>query len=52
MTFMTTIIHGLPLYIETKFEYMNRNIMKGFELLDIQIWEKYIDSKKSWISDS
>ena len=26
---------------------MTKNIMKGFEFLAIQIWEKYIDFKKT-----
>ena len=26
---------------------MNKNIMKGFELLDIQSWKKNIDFKKN-----
>ena len=33
--------------MEPIFEYMIKNIMKGFELLAIQIWEKYIDFKKT-----
>ena len=28
-------------------EYMTKNIMKGFEFLAIQSWEKYIDFKKT-----
>ena len=33
--------------MEPIFEYMTKNIMKGFELLAIQSWEKYIDFKKT-----
>ena len=33
--------------MEPIFEDMTKNIMKGFELLDIQIWKKYIDFKKT-----
>ena len=33
--------------MEPIFEEMNKNIMKGFEFLDIQCWEKYIDFKKT-----
>ena len=29
------------------FEDMMKNIMKGFKLLDIQGWRKYIDLKKT-----
>ena len=29
------------------FEDMNKNIMKGFEFMSIQIWKKYIDFKKT-----
>ena len=32
--------------MEPMFEDMNNNIMKGFEFLAIQSWEKYIDFKK------
>ena len=32
--------------MEPIFEDMNKNIMKGFEFLAIQIWEKYIDFNK------
>ena len=34
-------------FIETILEYMKNNIMKGFEFLAIQSWEKYIDFKKT-----
>ena len=37
------IIKGM----EPILEYMTNNIMKGFELLAIQSWEKYIDFKKT-----
>ena len=33
--------------MEPIFEDMTKNIMKWFEFLDIQIWEKYIDFKKT-----
>ena len=33
--------------MEPIFEDMNKNIMKGFEFLAIQRWEKYIDFKKT-----
>ena len=33
--------------MEPIFEYMNNNIMKGFEFLAIQSWEKYIDFKNT-----
>ena len=33
--------------MEPIFEYMNKNIMKGFKFLAIQSWEKYIDFKKT-----
>ena len=33
--------------MEPIFEDMTKNIMKGFELLAIQSWEKYIDFKKT-----
>ena len=33
--------------MEPIFEDMNKNIMKGFELLAIQSWKKYIDFKKT-----
>ena len=33
--------------MEPMFEDMNNNIMKGFEFLAIQSWEKYIDFKKT-----
>ena len=33
--------------MEPIFEDINKNIIKGFELLAIQIWEKYIDFKKT-----
>ena len=33
--------------MEHIFEDMTNNIMKGFEFLAIQIWEKYIDFKKT-----
>ena len=33
--------------MEPIFEDMTKNIMKGFEFLAIQIWEKYIDFKKT-----
>ena len=33
--------------VEPIFEDMNKNIMKGFEFLVIQSWEKYIDFKKT-----
>ena len=33
--------------METIFEDMNNNIIKGFEFLAIQSWEKYIDFKKT-----
>ena len=33
--------------IETIIEDMTKNIMKGFEFLAIQSWEKYIDFKKT-----
>ena len=33
--------------MEPIFEDMNKNIMKGFEFLAIQSWEKYIDFKKT-----
>ena len=33
--------------MEPIFEEMNKNIMKGFKLLAIQIWKKYIDFKKT-----
>ena len=29
------------------FEYMTKNIMKGFKFLAIQSWKKYIDFKKT-----
>ena len=32
--------------MEPIFEAMTKNIMKGFEFLDIQSWKKYIDFKK------
>ena len=34
-------------FMEPIFEDMTKNIMKGFELLAIQIWRKYIDLKKT-----
>ena len=34
-------------FMEPIFEDMTRNIMKGFELLAIQSWEKYIYFKKT-----
>ena len=33
--------------MEPIFEYMTKNIMKLFEFLAIQSWEKYIDFKKT-----
>ena len=33
--------------METIFEYITKNIMKGFEFLAIQSWKKYIDFKKT-----
>ena len=33
--------------MEPIFEDMTKNIMKGFEFLAIQSWEKYIDFKKT-----
>ena len=33
--------------MEPIFEDMTKNIMKGFELLDIKVWSKYIDLKKT-----
>ena len=33
--------------MENIFEYMNKNIIKGFKFLAIQSWEKYIDFKKT-----
>ena len=33
--------------IETIIEDMTKNIIKGFEFLAIQSWEKYIDFKKT-----
>ena len=33
--------------MEPIFEDMNKNIMKGFECLAIQIWKKYIDFNKN-----
>ena len=33
--------------MEPIFEDMKKNIIKGFELLDIQSWKKYIDFKKN-----
>ena len=33
--------------MEPIIEDMNKNIMKGFEFLAIQSWEKYIDFKKT-----
>ena len=33
--------------MEPIFKEMNKNIMKGFKLLDIQSWKKYIDFKKT-----
>ena len=33
--------------MEPIFEDMNKNIMKGFELLAIQSWKTYIDFKKT-----
>ena len=33
--------------LEPIFEDMNNNIMKGFELLALQIWRKYIYFKKT-----
>ena len=33
--------------MEPIFEDMKKNIMKGFKLLAIQIWRKYIDLKKT-----
>ena len=33
--------------MEPIFEDMNKNIIKGFKLLAIQIWKKYIDFKKT-----
>ena len=33
--------------METIFEYMTNNIMKGLEFLAIQSWKKYIDFKKT-----
>ena len=33
--------------MEPILEYMKNNIIKGFELLAIQSWEKYIDFKKT-----
>ena len=89
LIFMSKIIQGPPLYIETQrafveekeklgeegnilgetmtrhekrtsyvgeeiikimepiFQYMTNNIMKGFEFLSIQSWEKYIDFNKT-----
>ena len=32
--------------MEPIFEDMNKNIIKGFKLLAIQVWRKYIDLKK------
>ena len=33
--------------MEPILEYMTKNIMKGFESLAIQVWETYIDFKKT-----
>ena len=33
--------------MEPIFEDMKKNIMKGFKLLDIQIWKKYVSFKKT-----
>ena len=33
--------------MEPIIEDMTNNIMKGFELLDIQLWRKYIDLNKT-----
>ena len=33
--------------MEPIFEYMTKNIMKGFKLLAFQIWRKYIYFKKT-----
>ena len=33
--------------METLLKYMTKNIMKGFEFLATQSWEKYIDFKKT-----
>ena len=33
--------------MEPVLEYITKNIIKGFELLDIQCWRKYIDLKKT-----
>ena len=33
--------------MEPIFEEMTKNILKGFELLSIQSWRKYIDFKKT-----
>ena len=33
--------------MESIFEDMTKNIMKGFKFLAIQSWEKYIDFKKT-----
>ena len=38
---------GIIKIMEPILEYMTKNIIKGFKFLAIQIWENYIDFKKT-----